>query len=197
MDAQPSGSRASDAGCDSRPSTGGRSNGLSGADSSNPAPQARPAIVRTLSYRQQDTDLAGIRDNAALDQLPAEEPKAFTQEVADVAALLKKAGGEAALATVSRGAVGCSPGGRPDRGWHANGPGLPGREAGVEPGPARAVIARAGFSRLKPSPRPPASPGQSGVFSVLSQNLWTQIMIINRVMLLEDMRLAEGMNNPG
>jgi hypothetical protein len=45
-----------------------------------------------LSHRQQDTDLAGIRDKAALDKLPAEEQKAFTQEAADVAALLKKAG---------------------------------------------------------------------------------------------------------
>jgi hypothetical protein len=55
-------------------------------------PRARPAIVQTLSHRQQDTDLAGIRDKAALDKLPAEEQKAFTQEAANVAALLKKAG---------------------------------------------------------------------------------------------------------
>jgi hypothetical protein len=65
---------------------------VSGAGSSNPAPQARPAIVQTLSHRQQDTDRAGIRDMAALAKLPAEEQKAFTQEATDVAALLPKAG---------------------------------------------------------------------------------------------------------
>jgi hypothetical protein len=54
-------------------------------------PQARPAIVKTLSHWQQDTDLAGIRDAAALARLPADEQKAFTQLWADVAALLKKA----------------------------------------------------------------------------------------------------------
>jgi len=35
--------------------------------------------------------LAGLRDKEALDKLPAEEQKAFTQLWADVAALLKKA----------------------------------------------------------------------------------------------------------
>jgi hypothetical protein len=34
---------------------------------------------------------AGIRDGAALDKLPAREPKAFTQLWSDVAAPLKKA----------------------------------------------------------------------------------------------------------
>ena len=53
--------------------------------------QARPAIVQTLSHWQQDTDLAGIRDAAALAKLPADEQKAFTQLWADVAASLKKA----------------------------------------------------------------------------------------------------------
>ena len=52
--------------------------------------QARPAIVQTLSHWQQDTDLAGIRDAAALTKLPVDEHKAFTQLWADVAALLKK-----------------------------------------------------------------------------------------------------------
>jgi hypothetical protein len=93
--------------------------------------------------------------------------------------------------------MGCSPGGRPARGWHAIGPGLPGREAGVVPGPARAVIGRAGVSRLEPSPRPPASPGQSGLFSVLSQNKSTQVLIINRVMFLDELLLAEGLHNLG
>jgi len=54
-------------------------------------PQARPAIVQTLSHWQKDPDLAGIRVAAALAKLPAEEQKAFTQLWADVAALLKKA----------------------------------------------------------------------------------------------------------
>ncbi len=54
-------------------------------------PQARPFIVRTLSHWQKDTDLAGIRDAAALAKLPADERAAFTQLWADVAALLKKA----------------------------------------------------------------------------------------------------------
>ena len=54
-------------------------------------PQARPAIVKTLGQWQQDTDLAGIRDAAALAKLPADEQKVFSQLWADVAALLKKA----------------------------------------------------------------------------------------------------------
>jgi hypothetical protein len=54
-------------------------------------PQVRPAVVQTLSHWQQDTDLAAIRDAAALAKLPADEQKALTQLWADVAALLKKA----------------------------------------------------------------------------------------------------------
>ncbi|HZY86491.1 MAG TPA: tetratricopeptide repeat protein, partial [Gemmataceae bacterium] len=54
-------------------------------------PEARPAIVQTLSHWREDTDLAGIRDMAALAKLPTEEGKAFTRLWADVAALLKKA----------------------------------------------------------------------------------------------------------
>ena len=54
-------------------------------------PQARPAIVKTLRHWQQDPDLAGLRDPAALARIPADEQKAFTQLWADVAALLKKA----------------------------------------------------------------------------------------------------------
>jgi eukaryotic-like serine/threonine-protein kinase len=52
-------------------------------------------IVQTLSHWQKDTDLAGIRDQAALAKLPAEEQKAFTRLWADVATLLKKAGEKA------------------------------------------------------------------------------------------------------
>ncbi len=54
-------------------------------------PQTRPFIVQTLTHWLQDTDLAGIRDKAALAKLPAQEQKAFTQLWADVAGLLKKA----------------------------------------------------------------------------------------------------------
>ncbi|HKB37680.1 MAG TPA: hypothetical protein VKD72_14630, partial [Gemmataceae bacterium] len=54
-------------------------------------PQDRPSIVRTLSHWQQDSDLAGIRDAAALARLPAAEQKAFAQLWTDVAASLKKA----------------------------------------------------------------------------------------------------------
>jgi formylglycine-generating enzyme required for sulfatase activity/tetratricopeptide (TPR) repeat protein len=45
----------------------------------------RPVIVRRLWHWQQDSGLAGIRDKAALANLPAEEQKAFAQLWADVA----------------------------------------------------------------------------------------------------------------
>jgi hypothetical protein len=54
-------------------------------------PQARPAIVRTLSHWQKDTDLAGIRDATALAKLPADEREALTKLWADLAAPLKRA----------------------------------------------------------------------------------------------------------
>jgi formylglycine-generating enzyme required for sulfatase activity/tetratricopeptide (TPR) repeat protein len=38
-------------------------------------PKDRPAILQTLSHWQEDTDLAGIRDAAALAKLPADEQK--------------------------------------------------------------------------------------------------------------------------
>ncbi len=53
--------------------------------------QNRPAIVQTLSHWQKDTDLAGLRDAAALAKLPSDEQKVFNQLWNDVAALLKKA----------------------------------------------------------------------------------------------------------
>jgi WD40 repeat protein/serine/threonine protein kinase len=55
------------------------------------SPQGRSTIVQRLSHWQKDGELAGIRDKAALDKLPAEEQKAFTQLWADAAELLKKA----------------------------------------------------------------------------------------------------------
>jgi tetratricopeptide (TPR) repeat protein len=58
-------------------------------------PQERKALQDQLKHWQDDTDLAGIRDEAALARLPAEEQKAFAQLWADVAELLKKAEGKA------------------------------------------------------------------------------------------------------
>ncbi len=54
-------------------------------------PQDRPFILESLSHWKQDSDLAGIRDEAALAELPADERTAFTKLWADWAALLKKA----------------------------------------------------------------------------------------------------------
>jgi tetratricopeptide (TPR) repeat protein len=54
-------------------------------------PADRALVQQQLRHRQQDRDLAGIRDQAALEKLPADEQKSFTQLWADVAALLKKA----------------------------------------------------------------------------------------------------------
>jgi DNA-binding beta-propeller fold protein YncE len=53
-------------------------------------PPDRLSVARTLSHWQKNCDLAGIRDAAALAQLPAAEQKAFARLWADVAALLKK-----------------------------------------------------------------------------------------------------------
>jgi len=53
--------------------------------------QDRQLIAQTLKHWQQDSDLAGIRDAAALAKLPANERAAFTAVWADVAALLKNA----------------------------------------------------------------------------------------------------------
>jgi hypothetical protein len=60
----------------------------------NPADCA--TVQQALRHWQQDPDLAGIRDKAALSKLPAEERKALTQLWGGVAALLKKAEDEEA-----------------------------------------------------------------------------------------------------
>jgi tetratricopeptide (TPR) repeat protein len=57
-------------------------------------PADRAAVQRPLRRWQKDTDLAGLRDKAALAKLPQDEQKAFTQFWADVAALLKKMEGK-------------------------------------------------------------------------------------------------------
>jgi hypothetical protein len=54
-------------------------------------PPARPTVGQALSHWQKDADLAGVRDKAALDKLPAEEREAFAQLWSDAAKLLKKA----------------------------------------------------------------------------------------------------------
>jgi hypothetical protein len=45
--------------------------------------------VAKLSHWKHESELAGIRDAAAVAKLPAEEQKAFTQLWADVAKLLR------------------------------------------------------------------------------------------------------------
>ncbi len=54
-------------------------------------PADRAEVQQALRHWQQDTDLAEIRDAAALAKLPAEEQKAFTQLWANVAALHTRA----------------------------------------------------------------------------------------------------------
>jgi serine/threonine-protein kinase len=54
-------------------------------------PQARPFFVLTLNRWQNDPDLTGLRDKAALAKLPTDEQKAFAQLWSDVAATLQKA----------------------------------------------------------------------------------------------------------
>jgi serine/threonine-protein kinase len=54
-------------------------------------PQARQVVAQTLQHWQKDTDLAGLRDKAALDKLPAAERDAWQRLWADVDALLKRA----------------------------------------------------------------------------------------------------------
>jgi eukaryotic-like serine/threonine-protein kinase len=63
-------------------------------------PADRAEVQRTVRHWQQDTDLAGIRDAAALAKLSGEEQKACTQLWTDVAALLKKANAPPSLASL-------------------------------------------------------------------------------------------------
>jgi tetratricopeptide (TPR) repeat protein len=59
-------------------------------ETGNPADRA--TLQRALRHWQKDTDLASIRDKAALAKLPAQEQQAFGQLWAEVAALLTKVG---------------------------------------------------------------------------------------------------------
>jgi serine/threonine-protein kinase len=58
-------------------------------------PADRAAALERLRHWQKDSDLAGLRDAAALAPLPAEERAAWAKLWADVAALLKKIGEDA------------------------------------------------------------------------------------------------------
>jgi tetratricopeptide (TPR) repeat protein len=55
-------------------------------------PQARLLVQQKMQHWQKDPDLAGLRDTAALEKLPAAERAAWHQLWADVAALLKRVG---------------------------------------------------------------------------------------------------------
>jgi hypothetical protein len=54
-------------------------------------PADRAAFQQAMRHWQRDSDVAGIRDAAALAKLPPEERAACEKLWADVAALLKKA----------------------------------------------------------------------------------------------------------
>jgi tetratricopeptide (TPR) repeat protein len=55
------------------------------------SPASRTSVRDKLRHWQKDSDLASLRDPAALAQLPAEERAAYTKLWADVAALLRQA----------------------------------------------------------------------------------------------------------
>jgi hypothetical protein len=55
-------------------------------------PADRVAVQQALRHWQLDTDLAGLRDAAALAKLPGEERAACQKLWADVAGLLKRPG---------------------------------------------------------------------------------------------------------
>jgi hypothetical protein len=56
-------------------------------------PARKQVVIRTLAHWKADSDLAGIRDEAALAKLPEAEREAFRSLWADVEALRVKAGG--------------------------------------------------------------------------------------------------------
>ena len=57
------------------------------------AAEARPLVARTLKHWGEDSDLAGIHDEASLATLPEAEREGFRALWADVEALRKKAEG--------------------------------------------------------------------------------------------------------
>jgi tetratricopeptide (TPR) repeat protein len=58
------------------------------------APPQRQEVLKTLQHWQQDTDLAGVRDDKALAALPTDERAAWKKLWADVAELARQAQGE-------------------------------------------------------------------------------------------------------
>ena len=74
--------------------------------------EQRGFIAKTLEHWREDTDLAGIRDDAGLTKLSDKERAAFRQLWADVDAVLKKASGPSKTtrtkSTWSNSARGCS-----------------------------------------------------------------------------------------
>ena len=69
-------------------------------------PQARQAVSQTLQHWKVDTDLAGIRDPAALAKLPADEQAACRALWAQVEALLGKSGARTSTVRVADALVG-------------------------------------------------------------------------------------------
>jgi hypothetical protein len=57
----------------------------------SPNAQARAVIVQQLRHWQRDSDLAGVREKAALDKLPQTERTAWLNLWSDIAALLARA----------------------------------------------------------------------------------------------------------
>ncbi|HZY88683.1 MAG TPA: hypothetical protein VFE78_27920, partial [Gemmataceae bacterium] len=64
---------------------------LWGKQTESATPQVRATVQKTLRHWQQDADLAGVRDPAALTKLPEADRAEWQKLWADVAALLKKA----------------------------------------------------------------------------------------------------------
>ena len=53
-------------------------------------PKIKETVRQRLTHWQQDTDLASVRDKAALDKLPEDERQQWRQLWDDVAALVQK-----------------------------------------------------------------------------------------------------------
>src|SRR5262249_16807387 len=120
----------------------------------------RAAVQWKLRHWQKDSDLAGLRDAAALAKLSAEERGAYARLWADVAVPVHDVGeppelplpGARTPDPLAADVRARAPPPGPAR--HATGTELRGREGGGEADPARAGTARAGVRGLKPSPRP-------------------------------------------
>jgi hypothetical protein len=67
---------------------------LWGKQAEKGTPEARAAVQKSLERWHKDTDLAGVRDSAALEKLPEAERSEWKKLWADVVALLKKYGSD-------------------------------------------------------------------------------------------------------